>query len=61
MDCVDCRSEEGITISLIDTIITITYLLKERDLKHPAVVEALRDLRSAPEFTRLLEELTNVI
>lgn len=43
---VDCRSEEGITIGLIDTIMTCCAALRGRDLCHAQVVEALKDLRS---------------
>lgn len=40
----DCRSPEGITVSLIDGLIATARILRDRDLSHPAVVEALTDL-----------------
>ena len=42
----DCRSEAGITVGLIDSIITSCRVLSSRDLTCEAVVEALRDLQS---------------
>ena len=42
----DCRTEDGITVGLIDSIITSCRVLSSRDLTCEAVVEALRDLRS---------------
>ena len=42
----DCRSEDGITVGLIDSIITSCRVLSSRDLTCEAAVEALRDLRS---------------
>ena len=42
----DCRSEEGITVGLIDAIISICRVLSERDLSPPAVREAIEDLRT---------------
>lgn len=42
----DCRSEEGITVGLIDAIISIARVLAKRDLSQSiAVIEALVDLR----------------
>ena len=54
----DCRSEDGITVGLIDSIITISRLAKRRlellskdDMKdHPEVLEALIDLASDADF-----------
>ena len=42
----DCRSEEGITVGLIDSLISISRILAKRDLNSPAVLEALKDLQS---------------
>ena len=42
----DCRSEEGVTTGLVDALISICRILSKRDLSPPAVVEALKDLRS---------------
>lgn len=42
----DCRAEDGITVGLIDSIITSCRVLSSRDLTCEAAVEALRDLRS---------------
>jgi hypothetical protein len=42
----DCRSPEGVTIGLIDSIITLFRVLKDRDLSPSEVQEALLDMRS---------------
>lgn len=42
----DCRTEESITVGLIDAIISISRVLRYRNLKDSnAVKEALKDLR----------------
>lgn len=46
----DCRSEEGITVGVIDALITLVYLLRNRDTSPPVVKEALRDLGASEEF-----------
>lgn len=46
----ECRTPDGITVGLIDSIHTITQLLVVRDFSAPEVVEALRDLRDDPAF-----------
>jgi hypothetical protein len=51
---VDCRSEEGITIGLLDTIMTCCAVLKGRDLSHAQVAEALKDLRSDEALRALM-------
>lgn len=40
----DCRSEAGVTIGLIDAIISIARIVAKRDFKDPEVQEALMDL-----------------
>jgi len=39
----DCRSEEGITTGLVDSLITICRILAKRDLSPLPVQEALVD------------------
>jgi hypothetical protein len=46
----DCRSDEGITVGLVDSILTAAHLLASRDLTPPAVQAALRDLRADADF-----------
>jgi len=46
---IDCRSDEGETIGLVDAAIHVLRQVARRDLTHPAVLEALADLRSDPE------------
>ena len=43
MDPIDCRSPEGVTVGLIDAIISIARIVATRDLKNPDVQEALKD------------------
>jgi hypothetical protein len=50
----DCRTEEGVTVGLIDSIITAARVLAGRDLQSPAILEALKDLRSDEDVARLI-------
>lgn len=52
---IDCRSEEGITIGLIDSVITICRILgpriSDRDkIDTPGILEALKDLGTDEDF-----------
>jgi hypothetical protein len=49
----DCRTEVGITVGLIDTIINCARLLSTRDLSIPAIKEALLDLREDQDVANL--------
>lgn len=51
---IDCRSEEGLTIGLIDSILTAASLLVSREMQDPAIREAIEDLRQSPELRELL-------
>lgn len=55
MDRLDCRSEVGITVGLIDSLIYISRVLNNRDLDHPAIKEAFKDLQ-ASEISKIIEE-----
>ncbi len=49
---VDCASDDGVTIGLIDAIMSISQVLVDRldeDLDTESVREALKDLRSNPK------------
>lgn len=50
----DCRSEEGVTIGLIDALITILRVLVQRDLTPLAVHEALLDLADDADLRQLV-------
>ena len=50
----DCREQDGITIGLIDSIITISRILRDRDLTSPDVLEALNDLGQDEDVMHLL-------
>lgn len=55
----DCRTPEGITVSLIDSLITICRILVQQNFDDPAVKEALKDLASDEDFAlirRLADE-----
>lgn len=54
---IDCRSEKGITIGLIDSIISICRILKDRNLNHEEVKEALKDLKSDEDLKFILEHV----
>ena len=54
----DCRSTEGVTVGLIDGLITIARVLTLRDLSPASVQEALIDLRSDEDLSRVLNPAT---
>lgn len=47
---VECRSEDGITVGLIDTILNCALLLSGRDQSAQCVRDALQDLRTCKEM-----------
>jgi hypothetical protein len=49
----DCRSPDGVTVGLIDAIISISRVLKGHDLSTPAAREALLDLMEDDDFFRI--------
>jgi len=51
----DCRSEEGITVGLVDSIISIARVLAKRDFTPTAVVESLKDLADDEDVKSILE------
>lgn len=52
----DCRAVEGITVGLIDSLIAIARVLKDRDLESSlAVKEAIVDLRSDEDIKFIME------
>jgi len=59
-DCVDCRSEVGITVGLIDAIISCARVIARRDLTAPAVVKALKDIRSDEDVRMILTPILAV-
>ncbi|MGH8575606.1 MAG: hypothetical protein ACREXJ_01545, partial [Gammaproteobacteria bacterium] len=50
----DCRSEDGITVGLLDTIITSAHVLAGHRLRSEPVREALADLAADPDVVNLL-------
>lgn len=50
----DCRSEEGITVGLIDSLISISRVLSKRDFSSRAVQESLCDLFGDEDFNTIL-------
>lgn len=55
-EVIDCRSEEGVTIGLIDAIITQARILRRRQFDAYHIREALKDLRSDEDLQWLLEK-----
>lgn len=58
-DIGDCRSENGVTIGLIDSIISVARILRHRDFNAPQINEALLDLRSDEDIQFLLGYKSN--
>ena len=56
----ECRSETGITVGLVDALISILRVLSPRDLTEQEVTEALKDLKEDPDFKTLLDALTAI-
>lgn len=54
---ISCRSDEGITVGLVDSFITNLRLFKDRDLSPQSVQEALLDVADDPDFKYFLKEL----
>lgn len=53
-EVVDCRSEAGITVGLIDALISVARVLAPRDFKNPEVQEALNDLAQDEDIQAIL-------
>lgn len=49
----DCRTDEGVTIGLLDSIIFIARVLATRDLQSENVQAVLRDLRNDEDVQKL--------
>ena len=56
---VSCRSDEGVTVGIVDAIITSLRLLKNRDLKPQSIQEVLLDIGDDPDFSHLLNAIKN--
>jgi hypothetical protein len=59
-EAIECTSEEGITIGLIDSMLAAANALNGRDLSHPGVVEALKDLRASRNVQVLLAKTMGI-
>ncbi len=57
----DCRSNTGITVGIIDAIVTLCRLLHGRDMDTPEIVEALKDIGSDEDFSRLLHHIRDTV
>jgi hypothetical protein len=51
---IDCRSEVGVTVGLVDALISIARVLAKRDLTSPDTLEAIKDLRSDEDIAYLI-------
>lgn len=52
---IDCRSDEGVTVGLVDSLIAISRVLSRRDLTPGPVREALKDLSDDEDLRFILE------
>lgn len=50
----DCRSEVGVTVGLVDALISVCRVLAARDTSSPEVAEALKDLGSDEDVAKVL-------
>lgn len=51
----DCRSEEGVTIGLLDSIIFIARVLSKRDFESETIQSALRDFRNDEDVRKIMD------
>lgn len=56
----DCRTDEGITIGLIDGVIAICRVLRKRDLSSPNIQEALLDMSGDEDIAFVLAAYNQV-
>jgi hypothetical protein len=54
-DFMSCKTPDGITVGLIDGMIAIARVLKQRDLTSPGVQEALTDLAQDDDIKDLIQ------
>jgi len=50
----DCKTEEGITVGLIDAMMSIARVLRDRELHSEVVQEALQDIRDDDDMHWLM-------
>ncbi len=50
---IECTSKEGVTIGLIDTLMTVSHALASRGLQGDSIQEALADLRSCRDLLNI--------
>ena len=50
----ECNSEAGITVGLIDSLICISRVIVDRDLSSPEVQEAIKDLRATDAMKQVM-------
>lgn len=53
----DCRSEDGVTVGLIDAIISICRVLSKRSFTSSVVKEALCDLSNDEDLRAILQNI----
>lgn len=53
-DYMNCRTDDGVTVGLIDGIIAIARVLAKRDLSSQGIKEALLDLQQDEDIAFLL-------
>lgn len=51
----ECNSETGITIGLIDSLMTIAHVLVDRDRSSMEAHEAMKDLMACDDMKRLMD------
>lgn len=56
-DYMNCRTDDGVTVGLIDSIIAIARVLAKRDLSNQGIKEALLDLQQDEDIAFLLDRM----
>lgn len=57
----ECRSVDGVTVGIIDAIITLYRLMKCRSLESEAVQAALKDLYADPDVHHIFPSVVGVL
>lgn len=56
----NCRDEDGVTVGLIDALMSIARILAKRDMNPDSVQEALKDLASDEDIAKVLDEARRI-
>lgn len=59
-DYMSCKTPDGITVGLIDGMIAIARVLRQRDLTNAGIKEALADLQQDEDIAYILNKESTI-